>query len=282
MDADDPRSRCAGELSSGGMSLHLLEELGPDPYAGLVLIGLDTRIPVMSFIRSKPFDYPYDGRLEPRATALLVIDLQIDFLSNDGYFAHKGYDPGPLRAILPTVNRVIGAARKAGCLIIFTRQGYRADLADMSPYERWRRIRAGLDGSQVLLRSSVGFDIVPDIAVREGDVIIDKTANGAFTYTDLEQVLRVRGITNLLFTGCTTDVCVHTTLREANDRNFQCCLIEDACASGDAFAHAAAVHMVTVEDGIFGVVADAEDVIAGLEKLAAEPLSDEGLPNTHS
>lgn len=214
-------------------------------------------------IRSRPYDFPYDGRLDPKATALLAIDLQVDFLSPDGYFARKGYDPAPLRAILPTVNAVIAAARGAGCLIVHTRQGYRADLADMTPYERWRRTRAGLDGTGVLLRSSPGFAIAPEVDVQPADVVVDKTANGAFTHTDLDHVLRARGITHLLFTGCTTDVCVHTTLREAADRNYQCLLIEDACASGDAYAHAAAVHMVTVEDGVFGVVASAADVIAG-------------------
>jgi nicotinamidase-related amidase len=218
-------------------------------------------------IAARPFDYPYDGKLNSAVTALLVIDLQIDFLSPDGYFARKGYDPSPLRAIIPNVNAVIAAARSAGCTIIHTRQGYRADRADMTPYALWRRQRAGLDGTEVLLRSSPGFEIVPEIDVRPEDIIVDKTANGAFTYTDLEHVLRARGITHLLFTGCTTDVCVHTTLREAQDRNFQNLLIEDACASGDLYAHQAAIHMVTVEDGIFGVVATTEDVIAGLKAV---------------
>ena len=185
-----------------------------------------------TFIPARPFDFPYDGRLDPAAAAaLLVIDLQVDFLSPDGYFAHKGYDPTPLRAILPNVNRLIAAARSAGMLIVHTRQGHRADLADMTPYGHWRRQRAGLDGSTILLRSSPGFATVPEIALHDTDVIVDKTANGAFTYTDLEQILRARGISHLFFTGCTTDVCVHSTLREAIDRNFQCCLVEDACAS---------------------------------------------------
>jgi len=215
-------------------------------------------------IAARPFDYPYDGNLDPAVTALLVIDLQVDFLAPDGYFARKGYDPGSLRTIIPNVNAVIAAAREAGCTIVHTRQGYRADRADMTPYEIWRRRRAGLDGTEVLLRSSPGHEIAPEIDVRPRDIIIDKTANGAFTHTDLEHVLHARGITHLLFSGCTTDVCVHTTLREAEDRNFQNLLIEDACASGDLYAHQAAIHMVTVEDGVFGVVGTTKDVIAGL------------------
>ncbi|AZO60647.1 MAG: isochorismatase family protein [Mesorhizobium sp.] len=220
-------------------------------------------------IKATPFDFPYDGRLVPQDTALLVIDLQEDFLSPTGYFARKGYDPSPLRAILPTVNRLIAAAR-AGLAIVHTRQGYRADMADMTAYEKWRRKRAGLDGTDILLRSSPGFQIVADIEVRPEDIIVDKTCNGAFTYTDLELVLRARGITHLMFTGCTTDVCVHTTLREACDRNFQCLTIADACASGDGRAHEAALHMVTVEDGVFGALASSEAVIAALSRIAEE------------
>ncbi|MDG4891262.1 isochorismatase family cysteine hydrolase [Mesorhizobium sp. WSM4887] len=221
-------------------------------------------------IKATPFDFPYDGRLVPQDTALLVIDLQADFLSPTGYFARKGYDPSPLRAILPTVNRLIAAARAAGLAIVHTRQGYRADMADMTAYEKWRRKRAGLDGTDILLRSSPGFQIVADIEVRPEDIIVDKTCNGAFTYTDLELVLRARGITHLMFTGCTTDVCVHTTLRGACDRNFQCLTIADACASGDGRAHEAALHMVTVEDGVFGALASSEAVIAALSRIAEE------------
>ena len=184
-------------------------------------------MPASFVINAYPFDFPYDGKLDPARTALLVIDLQIDFLSPSGYFAHKGYDPAPLRAILPNVNAVIAAARGAGCLIVHTRQGHRDDLADMTPYGRWRRQRAGLDGTNVLLRSAPGYQIDPSVDVAHGDIVIDKIANGAFTDTELETVLRARDSTHLLFSGCTTDVCVHSTLREAVDRNFQCLLFRN-------------------------------------------------------
>ncbi|ROL65697.1 cysteine hydrolase [Pseudomonas protegens] len=218
-------------------------------------------------IAARPFDYPYNGIFEPQKTALLVIDLQIDFISQEGYFAKMGYDPASIRKIIPVVNTIIASARKAGCLIIHTRQGYRADMADMTDYEKWRRKRSGLDKTDVLLRSSPGFNIDPEIDVSPDDVIIDKTANGAFTYTELDHVLRAKGITHLLFSGCTTDVCVSTTLREAQDRNYQNLLIEDACASGDQYAHDAAIYMVTVENGIFGVVAKSQDVLKALSKF---------------
>lgn len=219
-------------------------------------------------IRAAPFPYPYDGDLDPATTALIVIDLQEDFLSETGYFARQGYDPSPLRAILPTVSQLIDACRAAGIRVIHTRQGYRGDMADMTPYEKWRRTRNGLDGTDVLLRSSRGFRIVPEIDVHPEDIIVDKTCNGAFTHTDFEHVLRAQGITHLIFTGCTTDVCVHSTLREACDRNFQCLTVSDACASGDRYAHEAALHMVTVENGIFGALTDSGAVMEGLRKLA--------------
>jgi biuret amidohydrolase len=220
----------------------------------------------MPCIVARPFSYPYNDALEAGATALLVIDLQVDYLSRDGYFAKMGYDPTPLRAILPTVNEVVGASRRAGVRIIHTRQGVQADLADMPPYGRWRRDQAGMS-YEVLMRGTPGYEIVPEIRVEPGDYIIDKRANGAFTGTDLELILRAQGITHLLFAGCTTDICVHSTMREASDRNFQCLLIEDACASGDRRAHDAAVYVTTVENGLIGLVAQAKDVIAGLRAL---------------
>jgi nicotinamidase-related amidase len=224
-------------------------------------------------IKAHPFDFPYDGPLLPARTAVLAIDLQVDFLSGDGYFARKGYDPAPLRAVIAPIKRLTDAAREAGCLVIWTRQGYRADLADANEYDHWRARRAGIDMKRgdpgSLLRGSPGYQIVPELTPPSQDVIVDKTANGAFYQTDLELVLRARGITHLIFCGCTTDVCVHTTLREAVDRKYQCLLVQDACASADAYAHAAALHMVTVEDGIFGVVSTLEDVLRGLAACRA-------------
>ena len=222
-------------------------------------------------IKAHPFNYPYDGLLDPARTAVLAIDLQVDFLSTDGYFAKKGYDPAPLRAVIAPIKRLTDAARNAGCLVIWTCQGYRADLADANAYDHWMARRAGIEMKRgdagSLLRGSPGYQIVPELTPFAGDVIVDKTANGAFYQTDLELVLRARSITHLIFSGCTTDVCVHTTLREAVDRKYQCLLVQDACASADAYAHEAALHMVTMEDGIFGVLASLDDVVTGLSAL---------------
>jgi nicotinamidase-related amidase len=227
----------------------------------------------MTSIKARPFDFPYDGRLDPARTALIAIDLQVDFLSSDGYFARKGYDPSTLRAIIPAVKRLAAGARAAGVQVVWTRQGFRADLADATDYDRWRARRSGIElrpsHDAPLVRGGPGFDIAPELEPQAGDIFIDKTANSAFYQTDLDMILRSRGVTHLLFAGCTTEVCVHSSLRDAVDRKYQCLLVEDACASGDADAHAAALHMVTVEDGIFGVLGDSDAVIAGLKAAAA-------------
>ena len=216
-------------------------------------------------IHAHPFNWPYDHRLEPVRTALLAIDLQHDFISPQGYFARLGYSPDALRAVIPNVNRLSGVMRRAGALIVHTRQGYRGDKADMTPYEIWRREQNGLADTKVMLRDQPGFEIDSAVQVEPTDIIIDKTANGSFTYTDLDHVLRARGITHLILTGVTTEVCVHSTLREACDRNYQCLTVTDACASGDADMHEAAIRMVTVENGLFGVVAATDAVVAGFE-----------------
>ncbi|MBE7731412.1 isochorismatase family cysteine hydrolase [Komagataeibacter sp. FXV3] len=218
-------------------------------------------------ISAKPFNFPYDGNLAAKSTALIVIDMQQDFLSETGYFAKQGYDPSRLRSILPVISKLIATCRDVGIRIIHTRQGYRSDKADMTPYEKWRRNICGIGDANVLVRGSPGFEIVPEIDVRPDDIIIDKTCNSSFTYTDLEHVLHAQDITHLIFTGCTTDVCVHTSLREACDRNFQCLTVSDACASGDQYAHEAALHMITVENGVFGTISDSYSVINGLSKI---------------
>lgn len=225
----------------------------------------------MAHIEARPFNWPYDDRLDPAHTALLVIDMQRGFFAADGYLAGKGYDTSPMQKVIGSVSRLVAGVRDAGCRIIWTRQGFRADAADASPYDKWRARRAGVsleDTAQTSLsRGTPGNEILADLSPLPSDIIVDKTANGAFYQTDLEMILKAQGITHLIFCGVTTDVCVHTTLREAVDRKYQCLLVEDACASGDPYAHEAAVYMVTVEDGIFGVVASTDDVLRGVSAL---------------
>ena len=165
-------------------------------------------------IAARPFGFPYDGQLDPASTALLVIDLRSISYRRAAISLGRATTQR-LRAILPTVNAVIHAARETRCPFIVS---YASGLPLRScRHDTLRALEAqagGLEGTNVLMRSSPGFEIVPEITIAPGDIIVDKIANGAFTYTDLEQVLRARGITHLLFCGCTTDVCVHSTLRK--------------------------------------------------------------------
>ncbi len=226
-------------------------------------------------IAANPRPFPHAGLAAAR-TALLVIDMQRDFLDPRGYLAGMGYDLAGVRAAIEPAGRLLAAARRASLTVIHTRQGYRTDLAELPPHKR-ARVAAGTSAigkpgplGRFLIRGEPGFDIVPEMAPRSGEFIVDKTANSAFWGTDLAAILAAHRIDSLIFAGVTTDVCVHCTLREANDRGFECLLAGDACGSGDAEAHRAALHMVTVEDGVFGAVADAAQIVHALERLPQE------------
>lgn len=206
-----------------------------------------------------PYPWPLEP-LRPDECALVVIDMQRDFCGPDGYVAQLGEDVGPLAACIGPTARCIAAARAAGLAVVFTRQGYRPDLADLPA---WRRIKVERYGSvigqqgplgRVLIRGETGFDIVPELAPMPGDIVVDKTANGAFTGTDFDIVLRAQGIRALAFTGVTIDVCVHTTMREANDRGYQSVLISDACGAIEPELHQWALRSVKIEGGVFGSV----------------------------
>jgi nicotinamidase-related amidase len=210
-------------------------------------------------IGAEPYPWPLEP-LAPEQCALVVIDMQRDFCSEEGYFARVGEDVRPLAACIPPIARCLAAARRAGLRVVHTRQGYRPDLAEMPA---WRRIRAERYGSpvgepgpigRVLVRGEPGFEIVPELAPAPGEIVVDKTANGAFTGTDFDAVLRAGGIRALAFAGITIDVCVHTTLREANDRGYQCLLLADACGAVEPGLHDWAVRSVQVERGVFGSV----------------------------
>lgn len=224
-------------------------------------------------ITADPYHWPLET-LAPAECALVLIDMQRDFCAADGYFAGLGHDIGPLAAAIAPARRCLDAARGAGLRVIHTRQGYRPDLADMPA---WRRIRAERYGSpigqqgplgRVFIRGEPGFDIVAELAPLAGEPVVDKTANGAFTHTDLDRVLHGAGIRALAFAGVTIDVCVHTSLREANDRGFQCLLISDACGALEPGLHEWALRSITVEDGVFGSVTDTAGFVAGLEGAA--------------
>lgn len=223
-------------------------------------------------IDATPHAFPHAG-LERARMALLLIDMQRDFLEPNGYLAAMGYDLAGVRAAIGPARRLLEAARAARLPVIHTRQGYRPDLAEVPPHKR----AAIADGASAigkpgplgrfLIRGEPGFALIPELAPLAGEIVVDKTANSAFWGTDLAAILSAQGVDSLIFAGVTTDVCVHSTLREANDRGFECLVARDACGSGDADAHRAALHMVTVEDGVFGAIAGVAAIVEALGRL---------------
>ena len=212
---------------------------------------------------------PYEFEFDPRSCALMIIDMQRDFVDSGGFGEALGNDVSLLRKAIAPTGRVLEAARRREMLVIHTREGHRPDLSDLPQSKKLRgRLKSGIGDpgpmGRILVRGEYGHDIVDQLKPAPGEPVVDKPGKGAFYATDLDSMLHNRGIRQLVVCGVTTEVCVNTTVREANDRGYDCLVLEDCVGSYFPEFQTAALNMIKAQGGIFGWVSDSRRFLAGL------------------
>lgn len=228
-------------------------------------------------LRTNPYQFPLNCDLTTENTALLVIDMQGDFCAEGGYMHQFGFDLAALRRPIPVIARVIAACRAVDLPVIHTRETFKSDLSDVQPHRLWR----GIDGTGVavgdegpkgryLIEGAECWQIIPELAPIEGETVFDKPSYGAFGFTAIESHLRERGIRNLIFTGLTTDCCIHTNVREALDRGFDCLTLSDGTGACFDAVHDAAIQLLIKKSGVFGAVGVSEALLEALESVSAQ------------
>jgi biuret amidohydrolase len=216
---------------------------------------------------------PYALAFEPASTALLIIDMQRDFVEPGGFGELLGNDVSLLRSTIQPIGRMLEAARRAGLAVIHTREGHRPDLSDAPPAKLRRgglEVGIGDPGpmGRILVRGEYGHDIIPELYPIAREPVIDKPGKGSFYDTDLDLILQNRGIRTLIVCGVTTEVCVHTTVREANDRGYECLVLADCVGSYFPEFQRVALEMIKAQGGIFGWVADSAAALRALNQIA--------------
>lgn len=214
---------------------------------------------------------PYEFELDPAHCALVIIDMQRDFVDPGGFGEALGNDVSLLRKAIAPTQKVLAAARNRKMLVIHTREGHRPDLADLPQSKKLRgRLKTGIGDKgpmgRILVRGEYGHDIVDELKPAPGEPVVDKPGKGAFYATDLDSMLHNRGVRQLVVCGVTTEVCVNTTVREANDRGYDCLVLEDCVGSYFPAFQKAALEMIKAQGGIFGWVSDSKDFLEGLAK----------------